>query len=84
MKNEQSVIGLFHGMFENNIITFNPGWDQEAQRMENFDDVEGEIQRQLKNAGVSLATEADEQSSGPASIILNDPDGNVILIDQHV
>lgn len=83
MKNEQSVIGLFHGMFENNIITFNPGWNQDAQRVENFDDVR-EIQRQLKNAGVTLVTEADEQTSGPASIILNDPDGNVILVDQHV
>ena len=82
MKNENTLIGLFQGMFEGNLITFNPGWDQNAQHIEYFQDVR-EIQKQLKSKNVSLTTEADEQTSGPASIMLTDPDGNVILIDQH-
>jgi catechol 2,3-dioxygenase-like lactoylglutathione lyase family enzyme len=83
MKNEDSLIGLFQGMFENNIITFNPGWDQNAGNVEPFDDVR-KIQTDLKSKGVKLETEADANSSGPASIVLKDPDGNNILIDQHV
>ena len=82
MKNENSLIGLFHGMFENNILTFNPGWDENANNLEKFDDVR-EIQRQLKNNNIKLTAEADENTNGPASIMLTDPDGNVILIDQH-
>ncbi len=82
MKNENSLIGLFHGMFEGNILTFNPGWDENAKNIEKFDDVR-EIQRQLKSKGIQLTTEADENSSGPASIMTADPDGNLILIDQH-
>lgn len=83
MKNENSIIGLFQGMFENNIITFNPGWDQNAKNVEPFDDVR-EIQRQLKTKGIKFDTEADEKTSGPASLTFSDPDGNAILIDQHV
>lgn len=82
MKNENSLIGLFQGMFENNILTFNPGWDENATNLEQFDDVR-EIQRQLKNKNITLTTEADENTSGPASFMLTDPDGNVIYIDQH-
>ena len=83
MKNENSLIGLFQGMFENNILTFNPGWDENANKIETFDDVR-EIQRQLKNKGIKLENEADENTSGPASFIVTDPDGNAILIDQHI
>ncbi len=82
MKNENSLIGLFQGMFEGNILTFNPGWDENAHNIETFDDVR-EIQRQLKNKGVAINPEADEQTSGPASFMITDPDGNVVLIDQH-
>lgn len=82
MKNENSLIGIFHGMFENNILTFNPGWDENANNIEKFDDVR-EIQRQLKSNNIKLTTEADENTTGPASIMVTDPDGNVILIDQH-
>lgn len=82
MKNENSLIGLFQGMFEGNILTFNPGWDENAQNIEKFDDVR-EIQRQLKSENIKLTTEADEATSGPASLMTTDPDGNVILIDQH-
>jgi catechol 2,3-dioxygenase-like lactoylglutathione lyase family enzyme len=82
MKNENSLIGLFHGMFENNILTFNPGWDENAKNIEKFDDVR-EIQRQLKDKNIKLTTEADEKTTGPASLMVTDPDGNVILIDQH-
>jgi len=82
MKNGDAVIGLFQGMFENNIITFNPGWDQSAQPVDAFDDVRA-IQAQLKAAGVPLATEADPDSTGPASFVVVDPDGNAILVDQH-
>mgnify|MGYP001819673670 CR=1 FL=1 len=83
MKNEDSLIGLFQGMFENNILTFNPGWDANAQKLEHFDDVR-DIQKQLKEKGVNLEREADATTTGPASITLLDPDGNAILIDQHV
>jgi len=83
MKNEDSLIGLFQGMFENNIITFNPGWDSNANPIANFDDVR-KIQKSLKEKGVTLETEADENTEGPASMVLLDPDGNAILIDQHV
>ena len=76
-------IGLFQGMFEGNILTFNPGWDQNAQPLESFTDVR-RIQKVLKNQGLALASEADDGSTGPASITLVDPDGNAILIDQHV
>lgn len=82
LKNENSVIGLFQGMFEENIITFNPGWDGNAQNIDEFDDVRL-IQEQLKNKGIILTTEADASTSGPAHISLKDPDGNDILIDQH-
>ncbi len=83
MKNEQTLIGLFHEMFEKNILTFNPGWDQEAQNLDDFDDVR-QIQDCLKKKGVSLAQEADPNGSGPGSILVYDPDGNGILIDQHI
>jgi catechol 2,3-dioxygenase-like lactoylglutathione lyase family enzyme len=82
MKNENSLIGLFQGMFEGNILTFNPGWDENPKNIEKFDDVR-EIQRQLKSKGIKLITEADEKTSGPAGLMTTDPDGNVILIDQH-
>ena len=83
VKNGAHVIGLFQGMFEKNILTFNPGWDSNAQRLPAFTDVR-ELQRQLKSQGVALATEADENTTGPASFIAMDPDGNPILVDQHV
>lgn len=83
MKNEDSLIGLFQGMFENNILTFNPGWDANAQKLEDFDDVRA-IQKQLKEKEVNLEREADVTTTGPASITMLDPDGNAILIDQHV
>jgi len=83
MQNENSTIGLFQGMFDKNILTFNPGWDQQARKIEEFEDVRS-IQKNLNSQQIELITEANEQSSGPASIILTDPDGNQILIDQHV
>ena len=83
MKNGNALIGLFQGMFEKNMITFNPGWDENAQLLDSFDDIRV-IQRQLKNAGLKLESEADENTSGPASLIVIDPDGNPILFDQHV
>lgn len=83
MKNGNALIGLFQGMFEKNMITFNPGWDENAQLLDSFDDIRV-IQRQLKSAGLQLETEADENTSGPASLIVIDPDGNPILFDQHV
>ena len=82
VRNRDHVLGLFEGMFERNMLTFNPGWDQQGQESETFSDVR-EIQRQLKQNGLSLASEADEKSSGPASLMLVDPDGNPVLIDQH-
>lgn len=82
MKNGNALIGLFQGMFEGNILTFNPGWDENAANVETFEDVR-EIQQGLKAKGIHLMTEADEKTSGPASLMLTDPDGNVILVDQH-
>lgn len=82
MKNGEHAIGLFQGMFERNILTFNPGWDSNAQNLESFTDVR-EIQRAVKSQGVVLATEADESTTGPASFMAIDPDGNPVLIDQH-
>ena len=83
LKNGDHAIGLFQGMFEKNILTFNPGWDSGAQKLDVFTDVR-DLQRQLKAKGVALQTEADETSTGPASFMIVDPDGNPILIDQHV
>lgn len=83
MKNADTIIGLFQGMFENNILTFNPGWDANAKELDSYVDVR-EIQNELKQKGVPLVREADESTSGPASIVFMDPDGNMILIDQHV
>ncbi len=83
MKNGNSLVGLFQGMFENNILTFNPGWDENAKTLGSYDDVRS-IQSHLKENGISLVNEADPNASGPGSIVLMDPDGNTILIDQHV
>lgn len=83
LKNGDHVIGLFQGMFERNMLTFNPGWDSNARPVENFTDVR-ELQRQLKAQGVHFTSEADETSTGPASFLTADPDGNPILVDQHV
>lgn len=83
MKNGNALAGLFQGMFPNKILTFNPGWDENATQVENFDDVR-EIQKQLKSKGVKLDTATDENTTDPASIFLTDPDGNMVLIDQHV
>jgi hypothetical protein len=83
MKNGETVIGLFQGMFEKNILTFNPGWDGNANELDSFTDVR-ELQRELKARGVQIETEADEKTTGPASFIVLDPDGNPILFDQHV
>ena len=83
LRNGTTTIGLFQGMFEQNILTFNPGWDWQAQPLESFSDVR-ELQRQLKAQGVELMNEADEDTTGPASFVAVDPDGNAILVDQHV
>ncbi len=83
LKNGDSVIGLFQGMFEKNILTFNPGWDGNAQKLQSFTDIR-ELQGRLKAQGVQLQVEADESTTGPASLVLADPDGNQILFDQHV
>ena len=83
MKNENAIIGLFQGMFDKNMLTFNPGWDQNANKLDSFTDIR-DLQRQLKDKGVRIETEADENTSGPASFIVIDPDGNPILVDQHV
>ena len=83
LKNGEHVIGLFQGMFEKNMLTFNPGWNQDAQKLEAFTDVR-ELQRELKAQGVELISEADESTAGPAHIMMMDPDGNPILVDQHV
>jgi catechol 2,3-dioxygenase-like lactoylglutathione lyase family enzyme len=83
LKNGDHVIGLFQGMFEKNILTFNPGWDQNAQKLATFTDIR-DLQKQLKAQGVSFQQEADESTTGPASFIAVDPDGNPILVDQHV
>lgn len=82
MKNENSLVGLFQGMFEGNILTFNPGWDENAQNIERFDDVR-EIQKYLKSKKIKLTAEADGKTTGPAYVMLADPDGNMIYIDQH-
>ena len=83
LKNGDTVIGLFQGMFEGNMLTFNPGWDQSAKPVGSFTDVR-ELQRRLKEQGVELSPEADETTTGPAYFSAVDPDGNVILVDQHV
>ena len=83
MKNENALIGLFQGMFEGNILTFNPGWDENANKVNTFDDIRT-IQKHLKSKGIKLESEVDESSSGPASFMVYDPDGNAILLDQHV
>jgi len=83
MRNRSHVIGLFQGMFEKNILTFNPGWSQDAQALPAFTDVR-ELQRKLKLQGVQMVNEADEKTKGPASFVAVDPDGNPILVDQHV
>ena len=83
MKNGDAVIGLFQGMFEKNILTFNPGWNSDAQPLKEFTDVR-ELQNQLKEGGLTLMVEADESTTGPASFMIVDPDGNTILFDQHV
>jgi catechol 2,3-dioxygenase-like lactoylglutathione lyase family enzyme len=83
LKNGDHVIGLFQGMFDKNILTFNPGWDSSANKLGTFIDVR-EIQRQLKAQGVKLVSEADESTTGPGSFVAVDPDGNQILVDQHV
>lgn len=82
LKNESHIIGLFQGMFEKNILTFNPGWNQDAENLDSFTDVR-DLQKELKAKGINLLTEADETSEGPASMMIEDPDGNPILIDQH-
>lgn len=82
MKNGDTLIGLFQGMFASNILTFNPGWDSNAQPLANFTDVRA-LQQQLKAQGVEFATQADESTTGPASFVVVDPDGNTILVDQH-
>jgi len=83
LKNGDHIIGLFQGMFEKNTLTFNPGWDQNASKLESFTDVR-ELQQKLKSQGVQFVAEADETTTGPASFIAIDPDGNPILVDQHV
>ena len=83
MKNGDHVIGLFQGMFDKNTLTFNPGWDSEANKLDSFTDAR-DLQRRLKDQGVELMAEADESTTGPASFIVVDPDGNPILVDQHV
>ncbi len=83
MKNGDALVGLFQGMFEGNILTFNPGWDTDAKALDSFADVR-EIQKRLTEQGVNLMKKADESTTGPESITMIDPDGNAILIDQHV
>ncbi|WP_267402532.1 VOC family protein [Chryseobacterium sp. MYb264] len=82
LKNGDHIIGLFQAMFDGNMLTFNPGWDQNAQNLESFDDVRA-IQKHLKENGIEIEKEADESTEGPEHIYLKDPDGNMILIDQH-
>ncbi len=83
LRNDTTNIGLFQGMFENNILTFNPGWSAKAEALEAFEDVR-DLQKKLKEQGIDLIEEADEAGEGPASFTLVDPDGNPILVDQHV
>ena len=83
LKNQTSIVGLFQGMFEKNIITFNPGWDHNAQKIENFDDVR-DIQKHLLAQGIEIENKVEQHTSGPANLVIHDPDGNAILLDQHV
>ncbi len=83
LRNEQCTIGLFQGMFDKNILTFNPGWGSDGEELQDFDDVRS-LQKQLTAQGVTLLREADPDTSGPASLVIEDPDGNPILLDQHV
>jgi predicted lactoylglutathione lyase len=84
MKNENSLIGLFQGMFEKNVLTFNPGWDVNAETMNDFEDIRI-IQKSLKDNGIKIETEEiDEKTNGPGNLMIIDPDGNPILIDQHI
>ena len=83
LKNGPAIIGLFQDMFVGNILTFNPGWDENAQKLENFNDIRA-IQKNLLDAGIPIENPIDEQSTGPANLIIKDPDGNVIMLDQHV
>ncbi|MGD9900886.1 MAG: VOC family protein [Calditrichaceae bacterium] len=83
MKNDDHIIGLFQGMFGKNILTFNPGWDQNANTLDSFTDVR-DLQREFKKQGLDLESESDENGKGPASFIVTDPDGNPILFDQHI
>ena len=83
MKNGNALVGLFQGMFENNILTFNPGWDESANKLDSFTDVR-DIQKHLIENGIKIERTADEETSGPASVVLMDPDGNPVLLDQHV
>ena len=83
LRNDHVTIGLFHGMFEGNVLTFNPGWDSQAHAVDDFTDIR-ELQRRLKSQGLSMTVEADESGSGPASFMMLDPDGNALLFDQHV
>ncbi len=83
LRNGNHVIGLFQGMFEKNILTFNPGWDQHCNKLDNFTDVR-EIQRELRSKGIEPQTEADDSTTGPGSLVVVDPDGNPVLLDQHV
>lgn len=83
LRNGNATVGLFQGMFDKNILTFNPGWDENATKLDTFTDVR-ELQKQLKSKGIEFAAEADETTTGPASCVIVDPDGNPILLDQHV
>ncbi|MFP2996689.1 VOC family protein [Spongiivirga sp. MCCC 1A20706] len=83
MKNGEHLVGLFQGMFEGNILTFNPGWDQSANKLDAFEDAR-DIQKELKSKGIEMSKDIEEGTSGPASFFMTDPDGNAILIDQHV
>lgn len=82
MKNKDCVIGLFQGMFEKNILTFNPGWNQNAENLDSYTDIR-DIQKELRSKGIKFLTEADETNEGPASFTIEDPDGNLVLVDQH-
>ena len=82
LKNENCIIGLFQGMFDKNILTFNPGWNENAENLESFTDIR-ELQKQLKGKGITMLSVADESTEGPAHFIMEDPDGNQILVDQH-
>ena len=83
LRNDNCIIGLFQDMFDKNILTFNPGWNANSEKLESFVDVR-EIQKQLREEGIAFAIEADEQTNGPGSFVIEDPDGNQILVDQHV